>query len=109
LAYLKPTTTIIYIFFSNCSIVTSRLEKVNSFLKQIDFIINFEKLRPILNKNVISTKKIVPKFKSKAQFSTQKIISIFTLSYYFQHKKTSFGVFPLRDFLGLLFNLSSIV
>jgi len=29
--------------------VTSRLEKVNSFLKQIDLIINFDKLRPLLN------------------------------------------------------------
>jgi IS5 family transposase len=39
--------------------VTSRLEKVNSFLKQIDFIIDFEKLRPVLNKNGIGTKNIV--------------------------------------------------
>ena len=39
--------------------VTSRLEKINSFLKQIDSIINFEKLRPILNKNGIGTKNIV--------------------------------------------------
>jgi IS5 family transposase len=31
--------------------ITSRLEKVNSFLKELDSIINFEKLRPILNKN----------------------------------------------------------
>ena len=39
--------------------ITSRLEKVNSFLKQIDSIIDFEKLRPILNKNGIGTKNIV--------------------------------------------------
>ncbi len=39
--------------------VTSRLEKVNSFLKQIDTIIDFEKLRPILNKNGIGTKNVV--------------------------------------------------
>lgn len=39
--------------------VTSRLEKVNSFLKKIDSIIDFEKLRPILNKNGIGTKNIV--------------------------------------------------
>jgi len=39
--------------------VTSRLEKVNSFLKQIDSIIDFEKLRPILNKNGIGTKNVV--------------------------------------------------
>ena len=31
--------------------ITSRLQKVNSFLKEIDSIINFEKLRSILNKN----------------------------------------------------------
>ncbi|QOY51035.1 IS5 family transposase [Candidatus Sulfurimonas baltica] len=31
--------------------ITSRLHKVNSFLKELDSIINFEKLRPILNKN----------------------------------------------------------
>jgi len=39
--------------------VTSRLDKVNSFLKQIDLIIDFEKLRPILNKNGIGTKNVV--------------------------------------------------
>jgi len=39
--------------------VTSRLEKVNSFLKQIDLIINFDKLRPLLNKNGIGTKNVV--------------------------------------------------
>ncbi len=39
--------------------VTSRLERVNSFLKQIDSIIDFEKLRPVLNKNGIGTKNVV--------------------------------------------------
>jgi IS5 family transposase len=34
--------------------VTSRLAKVNSFLKELDSIINFEKLRPILNKNGVA-------------------------------------------------------
>ncbi|WP_457744392.1 IS5 family transposase [Sulfurimonas sp.] len=34
--------------------VTSRLEKVNSFLKELDSIIDFEKLRPILNKNGVA-------------------------------------------------------
>lgn len=34
--------------------VTSRLQKVNSFLKELDFIIDFEKLRPILNKNGVA-------------------------------------------------------
>ena len=40
------------------SFVDSRLEYVNSFLKEIDSIIDFEKLRPILNKNGIGTKNI---------------------------------------------------
>ena len=31
--------------------VNNRLDKVNSFLKEIDTIIDFEKLRPLLNKN----------------------------------------------------------
>ena len=34
--------------------ITSRLEKVNSFLKELDSIIDFEQLRPILNKNGIA-------------------------------------------------------
>lgn len=34
--------------------ITSRLEKVTSFLKEIDSIIDFEKLRPILNKNGVA-------------------------------------------------------
>ena len=34
--------------------VTSRLAKVNSFLKELDSIIDFEKLRPILNKNGVA-------------------------------------------------------
>jgi IS5 family transposase len=40
------------------SFVDSRLEYVDSFLKEIDSIIDFEKLRPILNKNGIGTKNI---------------------------------------------------
>ncbi len=34
--------------------VTSRLEKVNSFLKELDSIIDFDKLRPVLNRNGIA-------------------------------------------------------
>lgn len=34
--------------------ITSRLKKVNSFLKELDSIIDFEKLRPLLNKNGIA-------------------------------------------------------
>ena len=40
------------------SFVDSRLEYVESFLKEIDTIINFEKLRPILKKNGIGTKNV---------------------------------------------------
>ena len=40
------------------SFVDSRLEYVDSFLKEIDTIIDFEKLRPILNKNGIGTKNV---------------------------------------------------
>jgi IS5 family transposase len=40
------------------SFVDSRLEYVDSFLKEIDSIINFEKLRPVLNKNGIGTKNV---------------------------------------------------
>ncbi len=35
-------------------VVTSRLEKVNSFLKELDSIIDFDKLRPVLNRNGIA-------------------------------------------------------
>jgi len=38
--------------------VTSRLENVNSFLKEIDSLIDFDKLRPILKKNGIGTKNV---------------------------------------------------
>jgi IS5 family transposase len=41
--------------FSDLS-VDKRLEKVNSFLKEIDNVIDFERLRPILSKNGIGTK-----------------------------------------------------
>ncbi len=36
--------------------ITSRLETVNSFLKELDSIIDFKKLKPILSKNGIGTK-----------------------------------------------------
>jgi IS5 family transposase len=38
--------------------VRVKLETVNSFLKEIDSIINFKKLKPILNKNSIGTKNV---------------------------------------------------
>jgi len=41
--------------FSNLS-VDKRLESVTSFLKEIDSVVDFEKLRPILSKNGIGTK-----------------------------------------------------
>ncbi len=40
------------------SAVDARLEHVDSFLKEIDNIIDFEKLRPILKKNGIGTKNV---------------------------------------------------
>jgi len=39
--------------------ITSRLKKVNSFLKELDSLIDFEKLRPILNKNNRGSKNAV--------------------------------------------------
>ena len=41
--------------FSDLS-VDKRLENVNSFLKEIESVIDFEQLRPILAKNAIGTK-----------------------------------------------------
>lgn len=41
--------------FSDLS-VDKRLENVNSFLKEIDSVVDFERLRPILSKNGIGTK-----------------------------------------------------
>ncbi len=41
--------------FSDLS-VDKRLESINSFLKEIDSVVDFEKLRPILSKNGIGTK-----------------------------------------------------
>jgi hypothetical protein len=41
--------------FSDLS-VDKRLEGITSFLKEIDSVIDFEKLRPILSKNGVGTK-----------------------------------------------------
>ena len=38
------------------TVVNSRLESVNSFLKEVDSLIDFNKLKPILKKNSIGTK-----------------------------------------------------
>jgi len=43
--------------FSDIAVKT-KLETVNSFLKEIDTIIDFKKLKPILNKNKIGTKNV---------------------------------------------------
>ena len=43
--------------FSDLS-VDKRLENITSFLKEIDSVIDFEKLRPILLKNGIGTKNV---------------------------------------------------
>ena len=64
------------------SFVDSRLEYVDSFLKEIDSIINFEKLRPILNKNGIGTKNIcgVKAYDSVLMFKILLIQKFYNLS-----------------------------
>lgn len=52
MAFKQPSNT-----FTDLA-VDSRLEYVDSFLKEIDSIIDFNKLRPILNKNGIGTKNV---------------------------------------------------
>lgn len=62
--------------------VTTRLEHVNSFLKEIDSIIDFEKLRPILKKNGIGTKNVcgVKAYDSVLMFKTLLIQKFYDLS-----------------------------
>lgn len=62
--------------------VTARLEKVDSFLKQIDSIIDFDKLRPILNKNGIGTKNIcgVKAYDSTIMFKVLLLQKYYNLS-----------------------------
>jgi len=62
--------------------VTSRLEHVNSFLKEIDSIIDFEKLRPLLKKNGIGTKNVcgVKAYDSVMMFKILLIQKFYDLS-----------------------------
>ncbi len=62
--------------------VTSRLEYVSSFLKEIDSIIDFNKLRPILKKNGIGTKNVcgVKAYDSVLMFKILLIQKFYDLS-----------------------------
>ena len=62
--------------------VDTRLEYVDSFLKEIDNIINFNKLRPILKKNGIGTKNIcgVKAYDSVMMFKILLIQKFYNLS-----------------------------
>jgi IS5 family transposase len=64
------------------SFVDSRLEYVDSFLKEIDTIIDFEKLRPIITKNGIGTKNIcgVKAYDSVLMFKILLIQKFYNLS-----------------------------
>ena len=62
--------------------VTSRLEHVNSFLKEIDSLIDFDTLRPILKKNGIGTKNVcgVKAYDSVLMFKILLIQKFYDLS-----------------------------
>ena len=62
--------------------VTSRLKHVNSFLKEIDSLIDFNKLRPILKKNGIGTKNVcgVKAYDSVLMFKILLIQKFYDLS-----------------------------
>lgn len=62
--------------------VTSRLKNVNSFLKEIDSLIDFDKLRPILKKNGIGTKNVcgVKAYDSVLMFKILLIQKFYDLS-----------------------------
>ena len=62
--------------------VTSRLQKVNSFLKELDSIINFEKLRPILNKNGIAKSNVAgaPSYDNVLMFKVLLLQKYYNLS-----------------------------
>ena len=64
------------------SFVDSRLEYVDSFLKEIDSIIDFEKLRPVLKKNGIGTKNVcgVKAYDSVQMFKILLIQKFYDLS-----------------------------
>ena len=62
--------------------VTSRLKKVNSFLKELDLIINFEKLRPILNKNGVAKSNVAgaPSYDNVLMFKVLLLQKYYNLS-----------------------------
>jgi IS5 family transposase len=62
--------------------VTSRLAKVNSFLKELDTIINFEKLRPILNKNGVAKSNVAgaPSYDNVLMFKVLLLQKYYNLS-----------------------------
>ena len=62
--------------------VTSRLKKVNSFLKELDSIIDFEKLRPILNKNGIAKSNVAgaPSYDNVLMFRVLLLQKYYNLS-----------------------------
>jgi len=62
--------------------VTSRLAKVNSFLKELDSIINFEKLRPILNKNGVAKSNVAgaPAYDNVLMFKVLLLQKYYNLS-----------------------------
>ncbi len=62
--------------------VTSRLAKVNSFLKELDSIIDFEKLRPILNKNGIAKSNVAgaPSYDNVLMFKVLLLQKYYNLS-----------------------------
>ena len=62
--------------------VTSRLAKVNSFLKELDSIIDFEKLRPILNKNGVAKSNVAgaPAYDNVLMFKVLLLQKYYNLS-----------------------------
>ena len=62
--------------------VTSRLAKVNSFLKELDSIIDFEKLRPILNKNGVAKSNVAgaPSYDNVLMFKVLLLQKYYNLS-----------------------------
>jgi len=62
--------------------VTSRLTKVNSFLKELDTIINFEELRPLLNKNGVAKSNVAgaPAYDNVLMFKVLLLQKYYNLS-----------------------------
>jgi len=62
--------------------VTSRLAKVNSFLKELDSIIDFEKLRVILNKNGVAKSNVAgaPSYDNVLMFKVLLLQKYYNLS-----------------------------